>query len=651
MQSQKHARSAKFDSALFSSIIEDHKAQIFKIKSKQTHLENLSLRFECEEKFYSEISVAAQQLAKHCGEFEQNFIAKLHEQSEQLNLNALQVKKIKEFIESIEFLPNGDPNLEGIGIKLDLNTKYIKLAKFLLRFEGFGVQRAAFGLSEALKSHIAKIVEVRESLVYNLSQWLKFLLGAFYEFVFETEKSEVDVEFRDCYAKLIEFSNFKCELSIVAAAAPAGNVGIQNAELNLNLDKNINDDYFALVDQKRVLESENSALKNEIESYKMQLETSFGNNMLAIKEKDEFNLMLAGIHKELETYRGKFSSYESTIESNASSVSALKKEKEELNSLVNSLLEETRNLKSQADLDSNQKENLEIQNTNYLKEISELNLQIEEHQMNYANIDSKVIFISSQREEYKAESEACQAEIKALNAKLTQRENELGELNLEKFNLLQITESLKTQVNSYIVKFENYISEFNLSQKEKEDLSIKCEFALKETLEQKVKLELLLTEKEVLQRRVNVLLSEINTSSLRIETHVNQSSLVAKERDDLHIKLIELNRERESWQLKYEQLLNEFDALSAKVFNTESNSNMLSKTLEQHLTQIALLIKEREDLSRNLLAAKSEADRLRIQLDSKLSYITSIETQMLQQSDFVASSYAQAKGLQEKINK
>jgi len=106
------------------------------------------------------------ELFKLCVEFEASFHSKLCRHIAQLNVDLIQIKKIKEFIKSIELLPNGEPNLEGIGAKLELIVKYIKLAAFLLRFNGFsalGAQRLeGAGLSADFRNHIRKITEIRK---------------------------------------------------------------------------------------------------------------------------------------------------------------------------------------------------------------------------------------------------------------------------------------------------------------------------------------------------------------------------------------------------------------------------------------------------------------------------------------------------------
>jgi hypothetical protein len=230
-------------SKLYSAVILENKDKILQLKSSSLSFENAYKANFIYSKMEENLHYLCDELLCISEEFESEVITKICSERS----NAEQIKQMQKFISDI-LDSNNNPQMKNIGQNEELKIKYIKLANFLLHFQGFSNSNQSFqGLSRNLKSHLIKIISLRNSLVIGLTQWIRFILGDLYTFVHQLEGVSVDQSFLQTLQ--IEYVN-------------------QQAITNLRAE------YELLLNQKSeriaLLEQENSQLKREFESYRLE---------------------------------------------------------------------------------------------------------------------------------------------------------------------------------------------------------------------------------------------------------------------------------------------------------------------------------------------------------------------------------------------
>ena len=191
------------NSQLYSEVIQENKDKILQIREKNISLDSFSTKRDddCKNMLNDRIFPIADEIIDLADNFQKEILSKLtdNEFFEQSN-------SLKEFITSMQFNSRGDPYLSNIGENASLKAKYIQLALFLVHFSGgksnSGTKK---GISESLKTHLLNIIRLRKVIVRNFTEWLRFLIGDFYDFVFSAENLNSDNEFRNSLQ--IEFSS------------------------------------------------------------------------------------------------------------------------------------------------------------------------------------------------------------------------------------------------------------------------------------------------------------------------------------------------------------------------------------------------------------------------------------------------------------
>ena len=109
------------------------------------------------------------------------------------------IQELKDFIKTMDFNSRGDPNLNNIGDNKALKSKYVALAVFLLKFNENGINSNTIpqGISEKLKAYLLEIISLRHYIVRKFTDWLKFLTGDIYNYIFSVDRREVDNNFRN----------------------------------------------------------------------------------------------------------------------------------------------------------------------------------------------------------------------------------------------------------------------------------------------------------------------------------------------------------------------------------------------------------------------------------------------------------------------
>lgn len=213
---------------LYSAVILDNKSKIIEIKNNKIMFENTYKANNIQSVMEHTLHTLCDELLYLTENFEKDIIDKICSQK----AKADQIKKMQLFISEI-LDSNNEPQMKNIGQNLELKIKYIKLAHFLLHFQGFsGLDIDYKGISESLKKHLLRIIELRNLLVKNITEWIKYLLGDVYGFVFNLEGVKIDQDFANSlpveYPSIVEKTIYK-EVSVEN----------QNTEVILNFIFNI----------------------------------------------------------------------------------------------------------------------------------------------------------------------------------------------------------------------------------------------------------------------------------------------------------------------------------------------------------------------------------------------------------------------------
>lgn len=176
---------------LYSAVILDNKDKIVQIKNNKINLENIYKANHIHIKMEQTLQTLCDELISISETFEREIIDKISSE----RTNSEQIQKMQLFISTI-LDSNNVPKMKNIGQNLELKIKYIKLAYFLLHYEGFYSNVTNYeGLSESLKLHLTKIISLRNTLVINFTEWIKFIVGDLFGFVHQLEGLKIDESF------------------------------------------------------------------------------------------------------------------------------------------------------------------------------------------------------------------------------------------------------------------------------------------------------------------------------------------------------------------------------------------------------------------------------------------------------------------------
>lgn len=181
---------------LYDTVIFDHKEKILQIKNNQLNLNSGSYGIETVSFMRDNIISLADELIYLSESFASEISNRISGNSAAYD----QILKLKEFITSMPLNEKNEPILKGIGRDEAKKKKYIKLALFLIRFAGItdstDVSSGSYsGLTASLKSHLISIIQLRKLIVIRITEWLRFLCGSFYEYIFSLEGLKIDYSF------------------------------------------------------------------------------------------------------------------------------------------------------------------------------------------------------------------------------------------------------------------------------------------------------------------------------------------------------------------------------------------------------------------------------------------------------------------------
>ena len=262
----KEKKEGSVHTALYDLIIRQNKAKIREIREEKVRIGGISdihVR-KCENLYEDFVFSLSEELIGICEDFETGFFSKFQDTG-----NAEEVEKLKCFVGQMQLDSKGDPILDRIGLNKEREREYISLALFLIYFQGLNQTKFTYtAIVDILKRHILKIVGIRDLIVKKLSEWLRFLLGDFYEYIFSLEKLEIDENFRRNIK--ITYSNEEEILEIK-----------KFYESEIYFLKNSHE--TEILNQKNFYENQISLLKTTHEQVHLQQEQHF---TLLIQEKD-----------------------------------------------------------------------------------------------------------------------------------------------------------------------------------------------------------------------------------------------------------------------------------------------------------------------------------------------------------------------------
>lgn len=542
---------------LFDTVIIDNKEKIIQIRQNKLQLdggntsETLNVLKENILPLADEL-IYLSEVFDHevCGKISGNFA------------KAEDLAKLKNFINSIELTSNGDPNVFGIGKNEPLKHKYIKLALFLVHFNGLNSDQLNHnGLTESLKTHMLKIVQLRKTIIVKITAWLKYLAGSFFDYAFELEGLSIDEAFRK----------------------------------NLQIDYVSEEDIFKLRfffegelkkrdDRIRLLEDENSRYKREIEALR--------GNLVHLTEQEA---LIADLKMKLQKLDAEWSYQKQTITTITTENSRLNNLNSEYLSQIEIFRREIAQLK--IDFEAKLRTCLDNMKNEYENKINEYIFNLNQWKGKYAEFESKyTIEIRS----YTSEKEQLIGQIKHWNAMY---DNDVK-------SLTQQLDSLTAEFNNLKVTLKNQVVQINTLTVDKEGLEKNIEglrFHIK-SLEGELKsasgnIQVLFKEREEARTQINVYITEINGYKVNIENYknnisgletaiknyTNQINILTKERDEFRSQLIVISQERDGLRINLENARTHITNIETTIKNLTININVLTKERDEARSQIIVL--------------------------------------------------------------
>lgn len=273
---------------LWDVVILRHKDKIKEIKDKKIDLDAGSYGIESSKFIRENILSLVDELIYVSENFENEVCWKISGS----NANKDEVTNLKNFIEGIKLTQNNEPILEDIGENEALKKQYIKLAMFLLKFQGIKENTKAYeGISASLKVHLKAIIQLRKLILNRLTDWIKFLTGDFYSYIFKLEGLEVDY-------------NFLNGLEIDFFGGNNVNVEKIRQELEIKIRMEIEERYKLIIEDNRIKYEKNiQDYIDQIENFKKQIfewEIKYNKDLkIYITQIEELNIKITQLNQQI----------------------------------------------------------------------------------------------------------------------------------------------------------------------------------------------------------------------------------------------------------------------------------------------------------------------------------------------------------------
>lgn len=468
--------------------------------------------------------------------------------------------KIKDFVERECGDINGEISIKGIGKDVQKKNRLINLAVFLLKHLGnIKINVSKKGISDSLKSHLLRMVEIRKVIIFKITSWLRYLTGPIYDYIFSIEGVSVDENFRNNLQ-----IDFISEEEIIRLKA------FFEAELRKRDDKI------------KFLEEENARLRREIETYKdqdrlfnelrfkfSQLEGEYNNLKIQLSNVIGENQRLSKLNGEyvaqIEQFRRDISQMK--IEFEQKFRSAIDQMKIEYEKKVNEMTNTFNSLKYKySELEN--KYNIDVRTLQAEKETIINNMSIMKQKF------------ESEVKMYREQIESLQKENNSIKITINQQMTQISQLTNERDQLKNTVDGLRIQISTLEANIKNLGNQLNILMKERDELRMQVNTYVQELNTLKIHLE---NSK-----------NQISQLELNLKNSLNQISGITKERDELKHQLNLIIQERDNLRNQLENARSQLNIFEQNIKNLTLNANVLSKERDEARNQLIILRGELE---------------------------------------------------------
>ena len=640
------------ESKLYDIIIRQNKSKIKEIREQKTRMGGFinEISQTCSNIVNETVYPLADEFLDICGTFEIDVLSKFMDAG-----NAEELEKLKTFVSNMQLEANGDPKLEGIGRDKEREREYISLAMFLIYFQGVKDEHVSYaGISESLKSHLLRIIKMRRAFVRKSNEWLRFLVGDFYDFIFTTEGLAVDNNFRSSlqieHPTEDDFMKMKLYFEQIIKQKDEQISGLLSeretlARLNqeyLNQIEELKNSMNKMrVDFENTLRSRLEAMKNEYENQLRALSVEFNNLKLRFQEMEsKYQTELRGLTQErdhlaqqlaalAQKYEADMRALSAQLEHTLKELETLRGSYSTLQAQFNQKVQELTNLKSQ--YDTLRTENSQLQNR-----ITSLLGELETLRNNFASLQAQFNQKTQEYNSLKANFEALRNENAQLLLKISAL---LAEIDGLKSNLanVQLLLSQKTQeYNTLKAQFESLRNENGQLQQRIVSLMGELE-NLKNTL-------------SGLQAQYNQKVQEFNNLKLQFDGLRNDHAALQNRFAQLTSELETLRANFANLQAQYNQKLNELNSLKSQ-FDALRNENATLRQKVENLTGlVASLSKERDQLNALLVSLRGEIEKLKSLIVTLTSSSGNVEAQLAEAARKYDELMGQYNNLRDELN-
>lgn len=367
----------EYRAKLFDTIILENKQKILQIRKNEFNISDINIARDSKV-YLQQVQIALKEYFDIISTFDKEIFEKIL--IAENCFNKTELEEIKAFIQSIELTSDDSPNVRKIGKNEELKKKYVCLALFLVRFEGFNNSLHTMnlnGVSLNLKGVLERIFLLRRNLMTKIDDFLRMSLGGFYDYIFTLEKVPIDLYFKNKY--LPEIDSYK------------------------KIDINTYPEYKQLAERIKTLESENFFLKGELERSKKNQNVTVVQAAKPDPNKENLILTLQNKVKQLESelhnaklgypiYEKKFLEYNDIIQIQNRRIAELEAELKSTDptSAYKILLHERNELKKQLDIVVPERNEYKIE-LDFLKQNCSSRSEYEEKIRNYEKLLAGVV--------------------------------------------------------------------------------------------------------------------------------------------------------------------------------------------------------------------------------------------------------------------
>jgi chromosome segregation ATPase len=566
-------RGSDYKTRLFDAVIMENKEKIRQIRTDKIKISSSSSSDDCVEACKQTIIPCIDEFIYLSDNFEKEILSKI----DGGNSKADEIREMKNFIASMELTPEGDPNVFGIGRNEGLKNKYINLALFLIKYtrsNNDNDKQNLSGISQYLKNHILSMISLRKVFIYRVTDWLRYLIGGFYEEIFTMENLPVDENFR----KNLQVDYVSEEDLIKMRLFFEGELKKRDDHIRFLEDENakLRLQIKDLTDNLCVMSENESALTDLQEKFK-QLEDDW------LKQKD----IIQGLSNEINRLKGLNNEYLAQIDGLRNELLAAKKEYER---------------KMQISLDQIR--------TEYERKISDLNNSLNQISLKYNELEKKynieirqfqidqenlINQLNNLKKMYETDVNKLNNDIKNLNNEIMSLKNtlnaklaDISQLVKERDSLRLSEDKLKAQLNQMEMNIKNLMNQLNKITQERDDF--------------KNQLIIITQERDNLRNQIEALKSQIAGMEQALKNYSNNISNLNNERDDLKKQLIQMTQERDNYRNNLENLKNHLNQMEIQINNLMQNLSNLTN--------------ERDEARNQVMELKSHIERLKIDLNN-----------------------------------